>query len=330
MTNANDPNSYPSYGDYNQGNESNPYGPTSGYVDPETLPESGRPLTIPAEPLPATEPVPFGFKRLFTSQWHVYVGLIFVPFLVSMVLGLAVIVPMAMNDFNSGMEDFSGPTTTAITIWQILASIASFIFGIVAYKVALRDTRGEKPQWSTAFKGVPWGQGLLAYILTGLCFGVVLVALFFLGGFLASQIPALGAVVMILTVIAGILSYPFVTMIPLYAIDGRTTATGAFAAAWNDVKANYGRVFGALILLGIVCGAISLFTFFLGMIIAIPVQLLGTVFIYRWISEYGHASLSAQNPAQNPAQQATQPYQHPENQNPQNPEDPGSGYMTMY
>lgn len=329
MTNPNDPNGYPSYGNYpsygdghdpaqnySQNYGQNPgqysYPPTSGYVNPETQSESGRPLHIPAQPLPPAEPIPFSFKRLFTSQWHVYIGLLFLPVIIAMLGGAIFILPQLINDINSGLEEPSTATSATTVIWQLLMSVVSFVFSLVVYKTALKDTRGVKPTWNNAFKDVPWGQGILVYILTGLAFGLAFVALIFLGAFLTSQVPALGVVVLILTMIGFIFLYPFMVMIPLYAIDEKTSATGAFAAAFNDVKANYWRVFGALILVGLVCMGITLFTLGFGAIIAAPVQALATVFIYRWISDRGE---SAQYGLQG------QPYQHPEQ--------PG-GYMSMY
>lgn len=298
------------------------YGTGPGYVNPETQSEAGRPLHIPAEPLPPVEPVSFAFKRLFTHKWHVYVGLLFLPMLIAMVGGLIFVLPQIINDANNGVEELSTSTNATMTVWQILMSLLSFAFSIVVYKVALRDTRGEKPTWGGAFKGVPWGQAILVYLLAVLAFGLVFIGLALLGGFLAAQVPVLGAIVIVLTMLIGFFSYPFLAMIPLYAIDGKTSATGAFAAAWNDVKAHYWRVLGAIVLVGLLSLALVVFTLGFGLIIVAPLQVLAYVFIYRWISEYGHAGLSAQNTAQ--------PYQHPENpQNPQNPGEPG-GYMTMY
>lgn len=321
MTTPNDPSNYPSYGDYpsygagqnpNQDFAHNPYPPTSGYVNPETMSESGRPLHIPAQPLPPAEPIPFGFKRLFTSQWHVYIGLMFLPFVIAMVGGMIFILPQLIIDINSGAEEPSFSTSASMIVWQVLMTIVSFVFSLAAYKLALKDTRGVKPTWNNAFKDVPWAQGILVYILTVLAFGVAFVALMFLGGLLASQVPALGVVFIVLTIIGFIFLYPFIVMIPLYAIDEKTSATGAFAAAFNDVKANYWRVFGALILIGLVSMGITLLTLGFGAIIAAPLQVLSTVFVYRWISDRGE---TAQYAAQG------QPYQHPEQ--------PG-GYMSMY
>lgn len=338
MTNPNDSNGYPNYGGNNYGGanyggypsygagqnagQNDPYNsaynapngqypPTSGYVNPENMSESGRPLHIPAQPLPPAEPIPFSFKRLFTSQWHVYIGLLMLPVLIALVGGLIFMLPQLINDMNSGAEELSTSTSVTMTVLQLVMSVVSFIFSLVVCKAALRDTRGVKPTWNNAFKDVPWGQGILAYILTGLAFGIAFVALAFIGGLIGSQVPALGVTLIVLTVIGFLFLYPFMVMIPLYAIDEKTTATGAFAAAWNDVKANYWRVFGALLLVGLVCVGIVLFTIGFGAIIAAPIQVLATVFIYRWISEHGQTAQSTPQ---------SQTFQHPEQ----------DGYMSMY
>lgn len=337
MTTPNNPSDFPSYGDNpsygdgqnageatgqstgpdsfqdpSQGFIQGQYPTASGYVNPETQSESGRPLHIPAQPLPPAEPIPFGFKRLFTSQWHVYVGLMFLPMLIGMIGGAIFILPQILNDANNGVEELSTSTSATMTIWQVLISILSLIFSLVVYKAALRDTRGVKPTWNNVFKDVPWGQGILAYILTALAFGVAFVALMFVSGLIGSQVPALGVVLIVLTIIGFIFLYPFMVMIPLYAVDGKTTATGAFAAGWNDVKANYWRVFGALLLVGLVSAGITIFTLGLGALVAAPAQVLASVFVYRWISDHGETAEAAPG---------GQPYQHPEA--------PG-GYMSMY
>ena len=139
---------------------------------------------------------------------------------------------------------------------------------------------------------------------------VVLIAYIFVAGLLANQVPVLGVFLSFVLWLGMIFLMPILVMVPLYAIDGKTSAIGAFGAAWHDVKAQYWRVFGALFLLGIACMALVFFTLGAGGIVALPVEVLGIVFIYRWISEYGKAG----NPA-------GQPYQHPEQ--------PG-GYMSMY
>ena len=354
MTNPNDPNSYPHYGSnpsgqpggygagqnagqaygqhYGQGQgpgnayqgpgnayqgPGNPYPPTSGYVNPESQSESGRPLHIPPAELPPAEAVAFGFKRFFTSQWHVYLGLLFVPMIIGIVGFLVLILPQIVAGADPDTADLSKSALISMVIYYILVFAFSFAVGIVLYKTALQDTRGVKPTWSNIFKNVPWGQGLAAYALVMVVLIAYIVILALIAGLLANQVPVLGAILVFVLWLGMIFLMPIMTMVPLYAIDGKTSAIGAFGAAWHDVKAQYWRVFGALFLLGIACMAFVFFTFGVGGYVALPVEVLGIVFIYRWISEYGKAG-QATGPAGNPA---GQPYQHPEQ--------PG-GYMSMY
>lgn len=347
MTNPNDPNSYPHYGNnpsgqpggygagqnagqaygqhYGQGQgpgnayqgPGNPYPPTSGYVNPESQSESGRPLHIPPAELPPAEAVAFGFKRFFTSQWHVYLGLLFLPMIIAMVGFLVLILPQIVAGADPDTADLSKSALISMVIYYILVFAFSFAVGIVLYKTALQDTRGVKPTWSNIFKNVPWGQGLAAYALVMVVQIAYIVILALVAGLLANQVPVLGVILSFVLGLGMIFLMPILVMVPLYAIDGKTSAIGAFGAAWHDVKAQYWRVFGALFLLGIACMAFVFFTFGVGGYVALPVEVLGIVFIYRWISEYGKAG-QATGPAGNPA---GQPYQHPEQ--------PG-GYMSMY
>ena len=129
--------------------------------------------------------------------------------------------------------------------------------------------------------------------------------------------PVLGAIFFFVAFMAIIFAYPFLVLVPYYAIDGKTSPVGAFSAAWKDVKAQYWQVFGAIILLNLACMAIAFFTLGFGVFIVAPVQILGTVFVYRWVSEHGSTSQS--NPSAGTAPGNT--YGHPEQ--------PG-GYMSMY
>lgn len=340
MTNPNDPNSYPHYGSnpsgqpggygagqnagqaygqhYGQGQgpdnayqgPGNPYPPTSGYVNPESQSESGRPLHIPPAELPPAEAVAFGFKRFFTSQWHVYLGLLFLPMIIGIVGFLVLILPQIVAGADPDTGDLSESALISMVIFYILLIAVSFVVGIVLYKTALQDTRGVKPTWSNIFNNVPWGQGLAAYALVMVVQIAYIVILALVAGLLANQVPVLGVILSFVFGLGMIFLMPILVMVPLYAIDGKTSAIGAFGAAWHDVKAQYWRVFGALFLLGIACMALVFFTLGVGGYVALPVEVLGIVFIYRWISEYGKAG----NPA-------GQPYQHPEQ--------PG-GYMSMY
>lgn len=258
------------------------YGP--GYVNPDTQSESGKPLVVTGGPLPIGEPIPFGFKRLFTSQWHVYIGLMIIPFIVAMVVTFAFFLPIAIAASNDPYyEPGAGFVATAFILALILF-LVMVAFSIVTNKVALKDTEGVKPTWENAFKNVPWGQSFLAYILVGLAAAVVFGLLFFLSIWLMTVVAPVGVILLLLTGVALFLASPFLTFIPLYAIDGKASATGAFSAAINDIKPQYWRVLGAVLLLGIAVAAVNFITGGFAGIITAPVQVLGTVFIYRWIS----------------------------------------------
>ena len=333
MTTPNDPNSgLPNYGGSNDNYGSYPYGnqadnqygqnygqaygqgyEAAGYPSFDEQSESGRPLVIRNEPLPVAEAMSFGFKRLFTKNWHVYVG---ITFLMSLIMGAASMiyfVPM-INEIMNNPELIEDPTYNPVLNnpggyagFALISSVAGLILSLVLYNRALRDTRGEKPSWKNLFKDVPWGQGILVTVLLVLAIFAVSLVFGLLIGLLASVNPVLGAVAYFALIILLFLASPLLAMIPLYAYDRRTNATGAFKAAWQDVKPQYGRVLGALILVGIVTILIIVFTLGFGFIIAQPFQILAITFIYRWISAYRDAPQQA----------------------PQHPEAPG-GYMSMY
>lgn len=353
MSNPNNSNDYPSYGGYssygggqnsnnpsNSGNYGNPgsygnygndagqgygqnpgnsYPPTSGYVNPELGSESGRPLQIPPTKLSPAEPIAFGFKRFFTSQWHVYLGLMFLPFLIAMVGFFVILLPQIINDANSASGEISTGLGVSMAIWYVVIIGLSLVSSLALTKAAVKDTRGVKPTWQNAFKDVPWGNGILVYVLLMIAMIVVYVGIVALGWGLAQVSEVLAAIVVFVAMIGFLFLYPFAAIIPLYAIDRKTSAIGAFGAAWKDVKAQYWQVLGALILTNLAMMVIVMVTFGFGALVIAPVQILATVFIYRWISEHGSTSQSG--PGAGPNAGPGQPYQ--------NPGQPG-GYMSMY
>lgn len=295
---------------YGSGYQESAYAPGPGFQHPENdnASESGRPMFIPGGSLPVVEPIPFSFKRLFTKNWHVYIGFTaLMLFLMAIGMGLfmAPIMMEIANNPDIAMDPAYNPVENNLggyIAFYVLSLVVSLVLSIVLYNTALRDTRGEAPSWGGLFKGIPWGQVILVEILIGLILGAFAVVVGLISGLLTAVLPALGIVVGLLLVVAMIFAGPLVALVPLYVIDGRTNAVGAFKAAWNDLKPNYWQVFGAMILVGIVSFMMMIFTFFLATIIAMPFQIIAYVFIYRWISE------------DKPQQEPEQP----------------SGYMTMY
>lgn len=272
------------YESYNSYASQDSYG--SGYVNPNAASQSGQPLVTNAGPLPVMEALSFGFKRVFTSQWHVYLGLAVIPMVAALLGSVLVAGPLvaaAMQD----PENFvpGAGTFVSIGLFVVIAALVTMAFQIVMAKVALRDTAGEAPAWDKAFKDVPWAAGFLVYILVGLAFSVVsFVAMIIPMLVLALVSPPLGVFLVLVVGIGLIFLYPFTAVIPLYAIDGRTSVTGAFSAAINDIKPQYWRVFGALALVGLISIVASSITQGLSSLIMSPVTALVSVFVYRWIS----------------------------------------------
>ena len=217
----------------------------------------------------------------------------------------------------SGSDELGTGLTVSMIIFYIVVILLSMASGLVFAKVALQDTRGVKPTWNNAFQGVPWANGILVYLLM---FAVVLVAYIAVAAVsfgLSALHPILGGIFFFAAFVAIFFLYPFLVLVPYYAIDGKTSPVGALSAAWKDVKAQYWQVFGAIILLSLACGAIAFFTLGFGVFIVAPVQILGTVFVYRWISEHGSTSQGTTSAGTAPGNN----YGHPEQ--------PG-GYMSMY
>lgn len=295
---------------YGGGYQESAYAPGPGFQHPENdnASESGRPMFIPGGSLPVVEPIPFSFKRLFTKNWHVYIGftaLMLFLMTAAMALFMVPMIQEIANDPNIATDPTYNPIENNLggyIAFYAISLVVSFVMSIVLYNVALRDTRGEAPSWGGLFKGIPWGQVILVYILIGLGVGALAVLISFISGLVMAAVPVLGVVVMLVLFLAMIFLGPLITLIPLYVIDGRETAVGAFKAAWNDLKPNYWQVLAAMILVGIVSFMLVVFTLFLATIIALPFQMIAYVFIYRWISE------------DKPQQEPEQP----------------SGYMTMY
>ncbi|MCQ4624972.1 hypothetical protein KBX18_05265 [Corynebacterium sp. CCUG 69979] len=294
---------------YGQNSYGQAYAPGPGFQHPENDPnasESGRLLQPAGGPLPVVEPIPFAFKRLFTKNWHVYIGFTAVALIAMFVLMMLFMIPLFAQMAEDPYVDPVEENPIGLILVYVPILLISFLMSIVLYKVALRDTRGEEPSWRTLFKNIPWGQAILVNIIIGLVAGAAVALLVLLTVLLGFIHPALMAIGFILMFVAIFAAMPFLGMAPLYAYDGRTTAGGALKMAWEDVKPNFWPILGSMILISLICAAIGGFTLGVGYFVAFPLQMIAYVFIYRWISAH------RDQPA-----------------GPQHPESP-SGYMSMY
>lgn len=307
---------FDTYGQGQDGYGQNAYAPGPGFQHPENDPnsESGRPLQIGPGPLPVVEPIPFAFKRLFSKNWHVYIGftvLMLIGLVVAMMLTLVpVMMELANNPAAAEDPNFNpiAENPLSFILFYVLVFVIGMVMTIVLYNTALRDSRGEEPSWGNLFKNVPWGQAILVHILVGLICGVVAFVLMLLSVLLGLIHPALVFLGFLIMFVVFLGLAPFLGMIPFYVYDGRTNAGGAVKMAWQDVKPHFWPVFGAMLLVGLMCGALGFVTFGLGAFLAPPLQTLAYVFMYRWISAHRD---------------------QPNQAGPQNPESP-SGYMSMY
>lgn len=319
MTQPHDPNSgLPNYGGYGYGQYSGQgyeqgYSASGAYGYPplQKQSESGCPLVIPGGPLPIGQSISFGFKRLFSKKWHVYVGTSILQGLLSLLLLLvcAAVFAEPIDRYQNG-EDLSPkdlflvlpPGLFMLLVWAAMFAVQS--------KLALRDTRGEQPSWGRVFNNGPWGAAILAAFLAFLIPVGLSTVLTWLGDSLDQLKPGLGQVVSLIDNIVGILVSPLFALVPFYALDGRTDALGAFKAAWDDIKPHFWRLVLTVLIYSFVTLAGVVLTLGLGLLVFVPYSCIVLAFVYRWISAH-----------RDTPQQAAQYQQYPDAQ---------GGYTSMY
>lgn len=301
---------------YGQNSYGQAYAPGPGFQHPENDPnasESGRPLQPTGGSLPIVESIPFAFKRLFSKNWHVYIGFTVLMMIASIVALLLIIVPViaaATNDPNAGSPNYNlaEEHPFGIIAGYLVMIAIMFVMYIVLYNTALRDSRGEEPSWGNLFKNIRWGQVILVHVLLGLAVFVIYVVFALLMIFLSEVHVALGIIVFLLMIAAMIAAAPVLNLAPFYVYDGRTNAVGAFKMAWQDAKPHFLLIVVSLFLISIACSAFAIVTIGFGMFALPALQALAYVFIYRWISAHRD---------------------QPNQAGPQHPESP-NGYMSMY
>lgn len=248
---------------------------------------SGQRLQPTGGPIPFGGAFSYGFGRVFSARWHVYLGLIALPIILAIV-SVVTIVTMAgiaatdmgsFSFFNPG-DDF--PVVLAIFL-VLLIWVVAFACGMAWYKTALRDSRGEMPEWGNVFKDIPWVQAIIV--------SLIISAIYFVLGLPANlndpDDPQLAlSLLSILFSLVRLFLMPFLMAVPLYVLDRRTDALGAFKAAFEDVKPHYWMILGLQIVFSIIVFFGGIFTLGLGLIALVPAMMMAEIFIYRWISEH--------------------------------------------
>ncbi|EEI17117.1 hypothetical protein [Corynebacterium lipophiloflavum] len=258
-----------------------------------TTPENF-PYTQDPQPAPwgVADPVGYAFKRIFSRNWHMWIGLTLI-FIVALIAVFAVMVSWVAvpidGDVNASMS--SGQIVALIVFFVVFIGASVYLTALY-YNAALRETRGEEQTWGTVFKGVPFGRALLSFVVV---LGIMLVvyAITALVLFLASLVsPWLIALAAILVIVALIPVTIVLSFVQVYIIDGYSVGD-ALSAARRDVLRDFWKVFASLLLLTVIGYALILVTFGIGLLVYVPLLSLASVFIYRKISGGNVAALGS-------------------------------------
>lgn len=277
--------SNPSAGGYGAGGYgAGPYGQGPMFQNQNS---SGQRLMPTGGSIPFGGAFSFGFGRVFSARWHVYLGLLAIPIILA-IISVFTVVMMAgltareLGNFSAFHPGDGFPVALAIFLVLLIWAV-SFACGMAWYKTAVRDSRGEMPEWGNVFKDIPWAQAIIV--------SLIISAIYFVLGLPANLNdpddlnPGLSALSVLFSLVRLFLM-PFLMVVPLYVLDRRTDAIGAFKAAFEDVKPHYWMILGIQIVLSIMVFFGGLFTLGLGLIALVPAMMMAEIFIYRWISEH--------------------------------------------
>lgn len=235
--------------------------------------QSRRPIFVKDGRLSLSDALGFGFARVFSRHGQVYFGLTLIP--------IALFWPLLFMFF-------AAAEARPLVFVAICVMFMAFFTAVA--KLAIQDTRGEVPDWSNAFKDMPWVSAAGFFVLSmvfSLVPGMFQAAAWEFANsdsrfsFLWAIPLALGA--------ALFLCGPIFVMAAYYALDKRNNFFGAFGAAWTDSKPRYARLL--ILQIVVVAGCIPV------VLISLPFMLfpLGVLyavlslmyaFVYRSVSDH--------------------------------------------
>lgn len=226
----------------------------------------------------------FAFRHLFSGKWHVYMGIQLIPTAVIIAGGIAIVAFMIAK--TSQDPSYQPPDAFLIGFgaFYVGVMLLSYLLNLVSCAVALKHSRGHEPTWKGAFADTRLGRGIGASILVLLGFALLIVGLIALAVLAENATGGQSALFAVVCVAGFILLSPFFVLAPLYAIDRRTSVIAAIPVAFRDVARQYFRVVAALLLITFVALGLAFFTMGLARIVAVPLLILGLVYIYRSIS----------------------------------------------
>lgn len=231
------------------------------YGDPTygaAYPQGGYGEAMPAAPyatpgrVSATDAVKAGW-RMFTGNPLPWV-------LMTLISGL---VSGITSQFSQSTSD--DPNSFALSLGGILLSLLSALVGVLfqafIIRGALLEVDGHKPSFGDFFKLHNFGWFLVAMILVSIASFIGLLALL------------VGAIVV----------YFFLYWTGYFAIDRNMQAIDAIKSSFNAIKSDAGNLF-ALALLNVLIMIAGFLALLVGVLVAVPVATLASVYAYRVIT----------------------------------------------
>ena len=282
---TNHPEDQPSYGSlpsYGGSHESGSYESSgnqgyAGYQAQDNTVNSGGFTGKPS----AIDSISWAFRTVF-KNWKLWIlGALLVGVIVIVVSGVSLAVAPAEG------ADASG----AGSIVQIVSSVIMAVVTLLAMRLALFQIDDPRTGWSYVGKDVRWWQPLVIMIIIGIISSVVM--FIFVGGSIflgpdagadATEDEALEAMasffgVMAVVALIGLFIQPLYILMQWFAADG----DGVGQAIKNGFKAGKGN-YGQLLLLTVLNALIMIaggILLLVGLIVAVPVTLLATAYLFR-------------------------------------------------
>ncbi|MBB1041463.1 MULTISPECIES: hypothetical protein [unclassified Dietzia] len=173
-----------------------------------------------------------------------------------------VLVTLAMFLANGLASSISNSQSASVAfLGSILAIAVSFLFQAFIIRGALLEVDGHKPEIGDFFKLQNFGAFVIAAILVAIATSIGL----------------------ILLIIPGIVIAFFLYWTLHFVVDRNMTAIDAMKSSVNAIKSDAGNLF-ALAVLNILVVVAGFLALFVGLLIAIPVATLASVFAYRTIT----------------------------------------------
>lgn len=247
-------------------------------------------------------PVEYGFKSVFKSFFsylmYAFVSIFTFAFCWIIPIGiLGVFLPVDTDFFKLENIESIGSIFSLSNFFEIFITL----FGIIAFMFAVgavvtinaslglqdvnKESINEKVTLRQVFSGAKWKKGILSTMFIML-FNLVIISA------LAISLYLINISILYKIIIAGVIGFiylllmPTFMLAPYYAIEGKSTITGALSQCFNDVKKAFGSSFISMIIVNFVAN-LWVVVPILGLTFA-ALNSIGIAHIYRQVS-HGYA-----------------------------------------